>query len=115
MLLSNVTEDLVNDLEIDDESLSILKQIVKGLKTVYNHYKSDLGSSPTKKGIQAKQMTKPILNFLRELDICPYVLNQKTCFLVWYFTGLVPFESISVKIRAQLFSICQSVPDDALF
>lgn len=117
VVLTNVTDQYINGIEIDDESFTILKSIVRGLKLVYTHYKCEITNPMNPNTINAKQLSKPLLSFLRDFEVCPYILNQKTSFLVWYYTGLSPYESISVHTRAKLFSITAtlSMSEDKLF
>ena len=84
---------------------------MRGLKSVYTHYKQVHIKKVSDKEIDPKKMTKVVLNMLRDFDISPMIINNKTTFLIWYFTGLVPYSKLNLQLRAILFSLCEGVYD----
>lgn len=62
-----------------------------------------------------QKFSKPLFNLLRDFEISPYVLNQKTCFILWYFTGLIKFEKLDELVINTLQIICGVYKDDKLF
>ena len=48
---------------------------------------------------------KKLFRFLKDFEICPYLLNQKTCFMVYYFTAIFETEDESLQSRMDEISI----------
>lgn len=88
-MLTNVSEESLNALEMDEQSVVVLKSVAKGLWSVYTFYKGSVLPLQHGKKLSSQQLIKAILYFLRDFEVCPYSLNQKTCFLVWHFTAII--------------------------
>ena len=39
-----------------------------------------------------KNSLKSVMNFVRDFELCPYLIHQKACFLIWY--SIVESESL---------------------
>jgi len=114
VVVTNISEAYVNSFDIEEQSVIVLSSVIKGLYTLYIHYTSRIfmglaksyqtvatgmnGRSQMNKTSQS--LIKPVLTVLRDFEVCPFILNQKTSFLIWIYSGVKSFKEIPVQTRA---------------
>ncbi|CDW90861.1 UNKNOWN [Stylonychia lemnae] len=90
--IPHVSLDMIQNIEIKEEDLYIMKSINPVIIEIYNHYISASPASTT-----SDNPIKRFFRFLKEFEICPYLLNQRTCFIIYYYTVLYHSQNESLN------------------
>eukprot|EP00347_Sterkiella_histriomuscorum_P013365 403364992 len=75
--ISNVSVGTLNSIDIGDEEIIVLKSIQQVLLEIYHHYFTTNSR---------EHVLKRLFQFLKDFELCPILLNPKTCFMIYYLT-----------------------------
>mmetsp|Transcript_30684 Transcript_30684/g.30147 ORF Transcript_30684/g.30147 Transcript_30684/m.30147 type:complete len:95 (+) Transcript_30684:346-630(+) len=77
------------------DDFAILGSIRNVLKLMYEFYFA-------RKEKKSENALKNVFRFLKELDISPYLVNQKTCFMIFFFTCISESPESNIGISRKI-------------
>lgn len=83
--LYTVSELTLKLIIYNEDTQVIFSDILPLIKTMYSMYfEQEINNSKGKKGDLMKLSLKSVMTFSRDFELCPYLVHQKACFLIWY-------------------------------
>ena len=83
--LYTVSELTLKLIVYNEDTQVIFSDILPLIKMMYTMYfEQEINNSKGKKSDLMKLSLKSVMTFSRDFELCPYLVHQKACFLIWY-------------------------------